>query len=131
VRKEAAPTIVVIVSNNGKRASLVKSAWLTFDQKAKNAVHAHDAQLEVHEFKEVLILPNTAVRLHFAGPQIGRLAGKSYDQVMAEVRAGGPPKLTLTVEETDRNGEPFEARPSHTFKADLIDDWMEDRVPSQ
>ncbi|HYR27641.1 MAG TPA: hypothetical protein VEU30_04205 [Thermoanaerobaculia bacterium] len=129
---EAEPdaAIVVLVANNGKRASFVKSATLTFAKKGKDVIHASDAEhLEVLD-KDALILPDKPLRLHFDGSMLARLDKRTKQTVMNEVLAGRLVTLTVTVEETGRDGKPFDASVPHTFKADKIYKWMDARVPS-
>lgn len=120
-------TIRVLVANNGRRASFVKSAQLIFD----DSIHAVNTELEVKNPDDALVPPDKNATLHFFSvASVGRREGKSKDDVLKEALAGGMVMIKVTVEETDRNGKPFDAFPDHRIKADKLYTWMEFRVSS-
>jgi hypothetical protein len=125
-RPEEDLTIRVLVLNNGKRASFVKSASLTFDK----TIHADDTELEVKNPDDALVAPEKSATLHFSVASVGRHGQKKKQDVLDEVLAGGEVTIKVTVEETDRNGKLFDAFPAHRIRADKIYNWMTDRVAS-
>ena len=119
-------TIRALVLNNGKRASFVKSASLTFD----NTIHAEATDLEVKNTDDALVAPEKSAILHFSAPSVGRRGQKRKQEVLDEILAGGKVTIKVTVEETDRNGKLFDAFPAHRLRADKIYNWMAHRVAS-
>lgn len=113
--------ILLLVANNGRRPSIVKSASISFEN-----INAAPTDLEIHEAEKKLVLPEQQLLFHLTADQIARTsapAGIAASPVYATI--------TVTVEETDIRGNLFDAKPAHRVAATTIADWMDRYVPSQ
>ncbi|HVR37584.1 MAG TPA: hypothetical protein VMU84_00700 [Thermoanaerobaculia bacterium] len=126
------PTIRVLVTNSGKRSSYVKSGRILFDRKDdKTRIDAVDTDLNVQNRDEALIPPGEHAIIHLSADSVGRLNGKTRDQVLTQVNAGGEVAVRLVVEETGPDGDPFDSKPQNSIKAGELYDWLSRRVSSQ
>lgn len=109
--------ILVLVANNGKRPSLVKSASISFE-----GINAAPTELVIHEADQKLVSPEKQVLFHLTTDEVARTKAVSSAPVYATI--------TVTVEETDVRGNLVEAAPEHRVAATIIADWMERYVPA-
>jgi hypothetical protein len=120
-------SIVVLAANNGKRASLVKSASIRFD-----GVSAAPMTLDILNATETLILPERQVYLHLSADHVQPVNGASAETIL-ESLANGTATVTVQVEETDIRGRFYDAQPapSHIINGTGIYDWMNAHVATQ
>lgn len=114
------PTILLLVANNGKRPSLVKSASISFE-----GINAAPAELEIRENNKRLIGPGEQVPLHVTVVQVERTkaaAAASPESVYATI--------TVVVEETNVRGDFVDAALTHRVATTLIPEWMDRYVKS-
>ncbi len=119
-------TVRVLVVNNGKRPSMVKSAVISFPGLA-----AEDTPLGVLNTADALILPETHAYIHLSTGSVRR-KGNATKQEILDALVNGKARIDLNVEETDRNGDFYDAAPPphHTIDAARITEWMKTHVSS-
>jgi len=130
------PTIRVLVVNSGKRASFVKSARIIFDRSGQKRIDADETDLEVKNPDDALIAPGEHAVIQFSVGSVARVIGAdnktitSKSDVLKQVLLGGNIMIRVTVEETNRDGKPFDAFPNSGIRSDKLYDWMVLRVAS-
>jgi predicted nucleic acid-binding Zn ribbon protein len=119
-------TIRVLVVNNGKRPSMVKSAIISFPGLA-----AEDTPLAVLNAADALILPEKHAYIHLSTGSVRR-KGKATKPEILDTLTTGKARIALDVEETDRNGDFYDAAPPphHTIDASKLTEWMTAHVSS-
>jgi predicted nucleic acid-binding Zn ribbon protein len=117
----AEDTIKVLVTNTGKRDSVIKSASITFDEN----LDAAPAQLQLMKSDPLVVEPGKHVEIHLVGP-VSRLHGKTKDQVLKQLeQPGHVAKITMTIVETDRHDIATDTLRKHEdFDLSKIKQWM-------
>jgi hypothetical protein len=105
-------SILVLVANNGKRPSIVKSASISFEN-----LNAAPTELEIHETDQKLIPPEKQLFFHLTADAVERTATRTSSEPITAI-------VTMTVEETDVRGNLVTATPKHRVPAALIGNWM-------
>jgi hypothetical protein len=117
--------ILLLVSNNGKRPSIVKSASIAFD-----GIDAAPVALTILDGDKKLVLPEKQVQLHVTAEHpISRTNGISRDDLLNSL-GKGQAIITVDVEETGVDGNFFDASPppEHRIAATMISEWMDRNV---
>ena len=116
----------VLVVNNGKRPSMVKSAVISFPGLA-----AEETPLVVLNAADALILPEKHAYILLSSDSVRRKGSATKQQIL-DALATGKARIDLNVEETDRNGNFYDAAPPphHTIDAARLTEWMKAHVSS-
>lgn len=119
---ESRKVVRVLVVNNGRKPSMVKSARIRFE-----GIDAHARDLAIANPDETFILPDKQVHLLFTVDRIE--PNRVTPSIVREQIGKGTATIEVVVEETGWRGDFVDAKVDHTVPASRIRNWMDRYVP--